>query len=145
MNALTSNGSRFNLLPTNALSREMNRWIDELTADSKCAGSAGCAPVSIWETATQFHLEFDLPGVRPENVDLQVVDHVLHVTAMREAAGDVSFLRQERRFGTIERQFRLPAQIDETGIVAEMNSGVLAVIVPKAPASQVKKIEIKGL
>lgn len=141
MNAVTSNGSRLNLLPMNVFSREMNRWIDELSSEAKCAG---VAPVSIWETDTHFHLEFDLPGVHVDDVDLKVVENVLHVTASRQAKGDVTFLRQERQFGTIERQFSLPARIDESGIDAEMNSGVLSVSVPKAPESQVKKIEIKG-
>ena len=89
-------------------------------------------------------LEFDLPGVHVEDVDLKVVENVLHVTASRQPKGDVTFVRQERHFGTIERQFSLPARIDESGIEAEMNSGVLTVNVPKAPESQVKKIEIKG-
>ncbi len=141
MNAVTSNGSRFNLLPLSSVSREMNRWIDELTTETKCAG---CAPVSIWESDTHFHLELDLPGVHVNDVDLKVVENVLHVTADRPAKDDVSFVRQERHFGTIERQFGLPVRIDESGIEAEMNSGVLSITVPKAPESQVKKIEIKG-
>lgn len=141
MNALTSNGSRLNLLPMNVFSREMNRWIDGLSSEAKYGG---CAPVSIWETDTNFHLEFDLPGVHVDDVDLKVVENVLHVTAHRQAQGDVSFIRQERHFGTIERQFSLPVRIDEAGIEAGMNSGVLTVKVPKAPESQVKKIEIKG-
>ena len=141
MNAVTSNGSRLILLPLSSVSREMNRWIDELTTEAKCAG---CAPVSIWESDTHFHLEFDLPGVHVDDVDLSVVENVLHVTAERKAKSDVSFVRQERHLGTIERQFSLPTRIDESGIEAEMNSGVLSVSVPKAPESQVKKIEIKG-
>ena len=66
MNAVTSNGSRFNLLPMNVFSREMNRWIDELNSESKCAS---CAPASIWESDVHFHLEFDLPGVHVDDVD----------------------------------------------------------------------------
>ena len=141
MNAVTSNGSRFNLLPMSVFSREMNRWIDELSSDAK---SVGHPPVSIWESDTHFHLEFDLPGVHVDDVDLKVVENALHVTASRQAKGDVTFLRQERQFGSIERQFSLPARIDEAGIEAAMNSGVLSVTVPKAAESQVKKIQIKG-
>ena len=141
MNAVSSNGSRLNLLPMNVFSREMGRWVDELANESK---SVGHAPVSIWETDTRFRLEFDLPGVKVDDVDLKVVENVLHISAQRHAADDVTYLRQERSYGTIERQFSLPARIDESGIEAEMNSGVLHVTVPKAPESQVKKIEIKG-
>jgi len=141
MNALTSNGSRLNLLPMNVFSREMGRWIDELSNEAKTVGHA---PVSIWESDDSFFLEFDLPGVNVEDVDLKVVENSLHVTANRELRGDVTYVRQERNFGQIERQFSLPTRIDESGIEAEMNAGVLKVTVPKAPESQVKKIEIKG-
>jgi HSP20 family protein len=138
MNALATHGSRFNLLPMNVFSRDLNRWMDDVSSETNCA------PVSIWETDTHFHLEFDLPGVRVEDVDLKVVENVLHIGANRNAPEDVDYLRQERKYGMIERQFGLPARIDESGIEAAMNAGVLSVSVPKAPESQVKKIEIKG-
>lgn len=141
MNAVTSNGSRLNLLPMNSISREMSRWIDELSNEAKNSGSA---PVNIWQTGTHFHLEFDLPGMNVEDVDLKVVENVLCVAAAREPCDEVTFIRQERPFGQVERQFKLPARIDESGIEAEMVAGVLKVLVPKAPESQVKKIEIKS-
>jgi HSP20 family protein len=140
MNALT-NGSRLNLLPMNVFTRDLSRWIDELSPETK---SAGVAPTSIWETDSHFHLEFDLPGVNVDDVDLKVVENVLHVTASRNVPEDVEYIRQERNFATVERQFGLPARIDESGIEASMNAGVLSVSVPKAPESQVKNIEIKG-
>ncbi|MFK7768092.1 MAG: Hsp20/alpha crystallin family protein [Mariniblastus sp.] len=140
MNAL-SNGSRLNLLPMNSLSRDIGRWIDELTNDEN---KVGTAPASIWEDDTHFFLEFDLPGVSVEDVDVKVLENVLHVTANRPLKTDVTYVRQERRFGTIERQFGLPSRIDDAGIEAEMNCGVLKVTIPKAPESQVKKIEIKS-
>lgn len=140
MDTLTSNGSRFNLLPMHAFSREMNRWIDELTASDKCSGHA---PVSIWESESHFHFEFDLPGVSVDNVDLNVVEKVLHVTASRAPKDGVEFVRQERKFGTVERKFNLPDRVDAEGIEAEMNSGVLTLNIPKAPEAQVKKIQIK--
>lgn len=140
MNALKSNGSRFNLLPMNVFSHELNRWLDGQGSGSKCVN---CAPVSIWESDTHFHLEFDLPGVQVNEVDLKIVEDVLHLTVHRPANEGVTFLRQERHFGTIERQFSLPARVDESAVEAEMNAGVLQVSVPKAPEAQVKKIEIK--
>ena len=141
MNALPTNGSRFNLLPMNIISREMSRWIDDLTSEESCRCAA---PVSIAEFDTHYLLEFDLPGVDVDDVELKVVENVLHFSATREAPAETNFVRQERTFGSIERQFNLPSRIDESGIGAEMNSGVLSVTIPKAPESQVKTIEIKG-
>ena len=136
MNQLISNGSRFNLLPMNSLSREMNRWIDELTVDAK--DTAG-APASIWETDTHYFLEFDLPGVVADDVDINIVEDVLHVSANRPLKGDVTFLRQERRFGSVERQFSMPARVDENQIEAELNSGVL-----RSPSPKLQKLRSKS-
>jgi HSP20 family protein len=140
MNAV-SNGSRFNLLPMNAFSREMNRWIDELSGE---ATHKGVAPTSAWEDDTHYHFEFDLPGVSIDQIDLRVVENVLHLSANRTVDEGRSFILQERSFGEIERRFSLPVRIDESGISAEMQSGVLSVSVPKAPEAQVKKIEIRS-
>ena len=66
MNAILSNR-----LPLNNLSREVSRWMDELTNDAR-----GCceAPVSIWEDESHFFLEFDLPGVNADDVDIKIVE-----------------------------------------------------------------------
>ena len=141
MNTLVTNGSRFNLLPLSNFSREMNRWIDELASESKCTG---CAPVSIWESDSHYHFEFDLPGVVADDLELKIVENVLHVTANRPQKSDVNYLRQERSFGRIERQFTLPTRVDENDVDAELTNGALKVSVAKAPEAQVKKIEIKS-
>ena len=141
MNAILGNGSRLNLLPLNSLSREMNRWMDELKSD---ASSAGDAPVSIWENNTHYYLEFDLPGVVADDVDIKILENVLHVSANRPLKSDVTFLRQERQFGSVERKFSMPARVDENQIEAKLNSGVLTISVAKAPEAQVKKVEIKS-
>ena len=115
MNPLTSGGSRLNLLPMNTISREMNRWIDELTNDSSCVGNV---PVSIWEDETHYQLEFDLPGVVVDDVDIWIDDNVLHVTANRPVNEDIKFLRQERKFGSVARKFSMPTRVDGNNIEA---------------------------
>ncbi len=142
MNALT-NGSRLNLLPLSNLHREMNRWMDQW-ADEAGTPSACTAPVSIWETDTHYHLQFDLPGFRTEDIDVKIQENVLHVSASRPVPSDVKFLRQERPFGNIERHFALPSRVDQESIEATYQHGVLALAVAKAPEAQVKKIEIKS-
>lgn len=140
MNAILANLSRRHL-PMNNLSSEMNRWIDELSTDAQTAGDA---PVSIWENETHYFLEFDFPGVIADDVDIKIVENVLQVSANRPLKDDVTFLRQERRFGSVERKFSMPERVDENQIEAELNGGVLKISVAKAPEAQVKTIEIKS-
>ncbi len=147
MNTVLKNGSRFNLLPMNAFSREMSRWVNELSGDvgmASDAGVVGQTPVSIWESDTSFHFQFDLPGVSPDDVDLKIIENTLHLTASRTPPADMMMMRQERRFGSIERQFLLPARVDANQVQASLESGVLTVTVAKAPEAQVQKIAIKS-
>ena len=140
MNAILANLSRHHL-PLNNLSREMNRWIDEVTTDTRTASEA---PVSIWENETHYFLEFDLPGVVADDVDIKIIENVLSVSASRTLNDDVTFLRQERSFRNVERKFSMPARVDENQIEAELNSGILKISVAKAPEAQVRSIEIKS-
>lgn len=140
MNALTTNGSRFNLLPMNVLSHEMNRWIDELSREP---AKSNMAAASIWEDDSSLYLEIDLPGVHVDDIELSVLENRLQITANRSLPADKTYLVQERKVGLFERPFRFPVKIDESSIQAEMNAGVLTVTVPKSPEAQVKKIEIK--
>ena len=139
MNAVR-NGSRFNLLPINTLSREMGRIFDEMAvSDNRESG----APVSIWENDSHYYFEFDVPGVMSENVDVTVVEDVLTVATKREAPEGQEYLRQERSYAASERKFSLPARVDADNIEASLKHGVLTVALPKAPEATAKKIEIK--
>ena len=139
MKTVFRGGPRFDLLPVNALSKEMNRWFDGLQSENQ----GGQVPVSIWETETHFHLEFDMPGVEAGDVEVQFVDDVLQVTSNRTQEAERNYLRQERRFGTSERRFTLPVKVDENQIEAELKNGILGISIAKAPEAQVKKIDIK--
>jgi len=137
------NGSRFNLLPINTLSREMGRIFDEMnTSEKGDLGDSG-VPVSIWESDDHYYFEFDVPGVTSDDVDVTVVEDVLTVVTERTNAEDQEYLRQERSYGVRERKFSLPARVDADNIEASLKHGVLTVSLPKAPEATAKKIEIK--
>lgn len=139
MNAVR-NGSRFNLLPINTLSREMGRIFDDMAQTEKRDPGA---PVSIWENDSHYYFEFDVPGVLSENVDVSVIEDVLSVSTKRSAPEDQAFLRQERTYAQSERKFSLPARVDADNIEASLKHGVLTVTLPKAPEAAAKRIEIK--
>ena len=101
-------------------------------------------PMDAWREGDTFVLEFDLPGVRPETVDLDVERNVLTIKAERPAQnGDWEMLASERPKGLFSRQLVLGDNLDLEHIEAAYEAGVLRLRVPVAEKAKPRKIEIK--
>lgn len=101
-------------------------------------------PVDLWETNDAYHLRADLPGIAPEEIDINVTADTISLTGEAKASQDVTsdgWLRQERRIGKFQRAFTLPVQIDPDKVQATFTHGVLDLVLPKA--DQVKPRTIK--
>jgi HSP20 family protein len=94
------------------------------------------------------HLElrFDLPGVRPDSIDLTVDRNVLTVTAERswESSEDSNVVARERAHGTFTRRVRLGEALDADHVEARYDDGVLHVTVPVAESAKPHRIEIQS-
>lgn len=96
-----------------------------------------------------YHIEVDLPGVKKEDINIQVEDATLVVSGERKVKEEIkeeNYYKIESNFGSFTRSFSLPEEADIENIHAESDDGVLEVIVPKLEAEKVdkvKKIEIK--
>jgi len=99
------------------------------------------------ETEDSYHIEVELPGVKKENVDIQVDGNVLTISGERKIRQEVKeedYHRIESRYGTFSRSFTLPEKVDIANIQAEFENGVLEVVIPKLKIdTSSKKIEIK--
>ena len=101
-------------------------------------------PMDAWREGDTFVLEFDLPGVHPETIDLDVERNVLTIKAERPAQnGDWEMLASERPKGLFSRQLVLGDNLDLERIEAAYDSGVLRLRVPVAEKAKPRKIEIK--
>ena len=101
--------------------------------------------VDIYEDKESLHLIADIPGVKPENVDINLENRVLTIDA-RIDIDEYKGLRPlygEYNIGNFSRQFTLGEEIDENGIEAKVEDGCLLLYLPKSQAAQAKKIEIK--
>lgn len=100
---------------------------------------------SLWEKGDAYHVELDVPGVPRDAIELTFEKGVLRVALERPApAGDRQGGLDERRYGKAERAFKLPESVDVDSIAAELNHGVLHVVVKKRPESQPRRIEISA-
>jgi HSP20 family protein len=120
------------------LSSEVDRLFDELIHRpwGFCREVRGWNPmVDLYETADTFVLEADLPGVKAEDVKVEVLDGDLVLQGGRtleQHENEGRFHTLERCSGYFVRQMKLPESVDKENIKAEFKDGVLRVILPKA-------------
>ena len=101
-------------------------------------------PMDAWREGDRFVLEFDLPGVAPESVDLDVERNVLTIRAERVPGnGDWQMLASERPRGAFSRQLVLGDNLDLEHIEAAYRDGVLRLVVPVAEKAKPRRIEVK--
>jgi HSP20 family protein len=100
-------------------------------------------PMDAWREGDSFVIEFDLPGVSKESIDLDVERNVLTVRAERVPRnGDWEMLATERVRGAFSRQLVLGDNLDLDKIEATYDDGVLRLVVPVAERAKPRKIEI---
>ncbi|MGQ9670608.1 MAG: Hsp20/alpha crystallin family protein [Desulfosoma sp.] len=100
--------------------------------------------VDIYETEEALTLVADMPGVSPENVDIDIRDDQLTIrgTVTLESEGETVLLR-EYGVGDYFRQFTLGRIIDQSKIEAAMKNGVLTLTLPKVDKARPRKVEVK--
>jgi HSP20 family protein len=102
------------------------------------SGATWAPPVDIYETAEAFVLTAEVPGIESSAIDIRVIGETLIVRGerrwdrtMQGPAAEEHFHRLESAYGKFERSFRLSEEIDSTRITADLDLGVLQVILPK--------------
>jgi HSP20 family protein len=102
-------------------------------------------PMDAWREGDVFQLEFDLPGVASESIDLDVERNVLTVRAERVARnGDWEMLASERPRGVFSRQLVLGDNLDLDRIEAQYDEGVLRLSIPVAERAKPRRIEVQS-
>jgi HSP20 family protein len=128
-----------------AMQNELSRLMNGLFEGSGRATQSWIPTLDAWETESELVYAFDLPGIKQEEISVEVQDDTLTVTAERTRSTEVaeeSYHRVERRHGTFMRSVGLPQGVSEDSITASYKDGVLEIHVPKPVESKPKKIEI---
>jgi HSP20 family protein len=101
-------------------------------------------PMDAWREGDRFIVEFDLPAVAPESVDVDVERNVLTVRAERRPQVDtgIELIAAERPRGVFSRQVILGDALDTEKIEASYQAGVLRLTIPVAEKAKPRKIEI---
>lgn len=123
--------------------REIDRFTDQLFGNA--SGRAPFIPMDAIRREDAVELAFDLPGVDPDSIDVQVEKNVLTVKAERSwwpQEGEEALAR-ERIHGSFTRQVLLGEALDPEGVEATYEHGVLRVRVPVAEQAKARKVEVK--
>jgi HSP20 family protein len=103
-------------------------------------------PMDAWREGDTFVIEFDMPGIALDTLDLDVERNVLTVKAERPARnGDWEPLASERPRGLFSRQLVLGDNLDLDQVEASYDAGVLRLRIPVAEKARPRKIEVKGV
>ena len=132
--------------PVFGLRRDIDRLFEEAFGATN-NGSAWMPMVDVRETKSDLNIEFELPGLKPEDVEITTDNGVLTVTGEKRAQrkeGDENsrYHLIERTYGRFSRSFQLPKGVNESEIQADYDHGVLRVRIPKSALPQPRKIEI---
>jgi len=109
--------------------------------------------VDVTEEKDAFLVKAELPGLKPEDVKIDLDKNVLTLSGERHlekreereaTAEKPSFRRIEREYGSFARSFVLPETVQGDKIEATMSDGILTVKIPKSPAAQPRKIAVKA-
>src|SRR3954469_2478932 len=122
------------------------RELDRIAQQMVGAGTTSrpvVMPMDAWREGDTFVLEFDLPGVAADTLDIDIERNVLTIRAERPARnGDWEMLASERPTGLFSRQLVLGDNLDLDHISAHYDDGVLRLQIPVAERAKPRKIEV---
>jgi HSP20 family protein len=103
--------------------------------------------VDVSETDNEVKVVADVPGVDPENLEIEVRENRVRISGTsereQESGKDERPYRYERSYGSFQREFALPSEVEEENVKARYKEGVLTIILPKTQSARRKKIAIE--
>lgn len=130
-----------------ALQESINRLFEDMFPEPReDFGMLDWRPrVDTYEKEDSLIIKADLPGIKKDDVSIDVNNNLLTIKGERhdEEAKSQDYYRCERFYGSFQRAFTLPNNVDSSKIEASFKDGVLEITLPKTQESQAKKIEIR--
>jgi HSP20 family protein len=144
---IKKDGDTLSYDPMRAL-REWMRWdpFQEMAPLTARLDTQSWMPgFEVSEGKDAYRFKADLPGVKPEDIEIRLSGNRLEFRGKRETESETktdTFYTCERAYGSFARSFTLPDGIDAEHIRSDMNEGVLTVVVPKKAEAQPRKIAV---
>lgn len=130
-----------------AMQSAMDRLFEESWRDLRPAFMDSNLPIDVHETDNAYTVVANLPGVNPDQINVNIHDGVLTIAIdipQPQVPENTRVLLQERFFGKLTRRFTLPQLVDMDGVEANYDAGVLTLHLPKSPEAQPRHIQVKA-
>jgi HSP20 family protein len=103
----------------------------------------------VMESKDEIRVMVELPGMRPEDVEVNLENNILTISGEKRAAqrhedGNSRWHLTERRYGRFSRSFILPKDVEQDRIEAHFENGVLFVAIPKSERAKPRRIQVQG-
>jgi HSP20 family protein len=109
--------------------------------------AAGVLPlINLTEGKDNYYVRAELPGVKGDELDIQVTANNLAISGERKIAAEeegARYHRREREAGTFSRMIGLPGEVDTDKVDAKLVNGILTVVISKAEIAKPKQITVK--
>jgi HSP20 family protein len=131
-----------------SLHEAMDRLFNESVVPSQGTDNGSIAlPVNVREEKDGYVITAALPGVRPEDVQIEATSNAITIsgeTTDEREVDEGEYVRRERRFGRFYRMLELPVEINAEGAEASFENGVLTLRVPKSEATKPKQVRVNS-
>jgi HSP20 family protein len=113
---------------------------------SRTSGSGAFPLVNVFSDGEDFVLVAELPGVKKEDLDIQVRGDTLRIQGKKSIAYEegASVHRRERSAGQFDRTLTLPAELDAAKVAAQYRDGVLTLRLPRAESAKPRTVAINS-
>jgi HSP20 family protein len=103
--------------------------------------------LDVAENDKSYTVKAEVPGVKKEDINVQVEGNQVSITAQSTREKDVKegekVIRSERYYGSLSRSFSLPFEVDQAGASAKYADGILELTLPKKSGSATKKLNVQ--
>ena len=135
--------------PFETLRHEFDELFGRLASgwDDKWLTSEFKAACDLSETADAYQIRMDVPGIKPEEITVQVTGDTVHISGERKEEKEEkgkTYHRIERRSGRFSETVVLPGAVNDEKVQAEFQEGVLTIMLPKTEASKTRTIKVKA-
>lgn len=103
--------------------------------------------VDVYQTPTEIVIKSAVAGVKPEDIDISIVNDMITIKGKRELDETVrsdNYFYQECYWGSFSRSIILPIEIDADRVNASLKNGILTIRLPKIDKNKIKKVKIKS-
>lgn len=126
---------------------EFDRFFRELTVPStmRMSNVSFDLAADVYEDGNDLIAEMNLPGLKGENIDVEVEDNHLQISGTREEIDEKkekNHYSKEIRRGSFKRVIQLPQRVDEKKVEAESKDGVLKLTMPKIAETEHNKVKV---